>query len=345
MLRTIKKFRLAVIALVAAAAVTVGFAGPAFAYNGLPGETNSWANEVENNVPLRSSATVSEAFDNNGNLLQVWRGADNDNIWVSFNHGPPQAWPSGAGAGATAHTYAAPRVIYTSYGFRVFHTGTDGHIYYAGLRYATNIIQLGGWVQVPNNTVTASWSPPSATALPNGSWYLVWTGATGLDVWGTYFNGPNGTYSLPRNIPGAETIGSPAISFDSSWNQIVVTWRGLDNFVYFSRQWYGQSDWSTPAALGGIRTNQDPAVRLLGNGYGAITIQNAADRTLHTAVISRDGRANAWYDETSHWQSNSIVWLTAVGTILYYIFTADNGLVYWKQAGNFNAFPPAGPSS
>src|ERR1700709_2346800 len=81
-----KKWRLALIATLTALALSVAFAGPAAAAE--PGEWGSWNQETVNNhyMQVASQGTLSEAR-NAGNLLEVWRGATNDQVWMSFNNG------------------------------------------------------------------------------------------------------------------------------------------------------------------------------------------------------------------------------------------------------------------
>jgi ABC-type sugar transport system substrate-binding protein len=73
----------ALIAALTAVALSVAFAGPAVAAE--PGEWGSWSEETVNNhyMQVASQGTLSEAR-NGGNLLEVWREATNDQVWMSL---------------------------------------------------------------------------------------------------------------------------------------------------------------------------------------------------------------------------------------------------------------------
>jgi hypothetical protein len=64
--------RLALMAALAALALSIGFAAPAFAAE--PGESNTWNEEYVGNQQLGARGTVTEARNEQGDLLQVWRG-------------------------------------------------------------------------------------------------------------------------------------------------------------------------------------------------------------------------------------------------------------------------------
>jgi hypothetical protein len=78
MLLHLKRWRLLVIALVAAFAVTIATSSEAFANE--PGEGNTWTPEYSGGVPVQSQDTFSEAQSpppeqgGTGALVHVWRG-------------------------------------------------------------------------------------------------------------------------------------------------------------------------------------------------------------------------------------------------------------------------------
>lgn len=326
------------IGIAAAVAVTAGVVTPAYAVEGLPLEENRWTTELADNVPLYSSETISEDYDGSGNLVQVWRGADNNRIWASINHGAPRAFD-------TAQTYAAPRIIHTDYGFRVFHTGTDGRIYYAGITVlSTGVISFGSWVQVPNNTLTHNYLPPSVTALPNGDWFLAWTGASGPDIWTLYYNANTWMYGAPARVDdgsyeGVTILSAPAVAYDRSWNQIVLAWRDALDGLQIATQAYGQSSWQGWRSPTGVQTRDTPSIALTNNGYGTITVLNAADHTLASVIINRNHTFQYWFNELTNLYTNHPAWVTAIGTVLYYIVTTTNQGVYYKRAGDLGGLP------
>lgn len=67
-----KRWRLALIAALAAIGLSVAFAGAAFAAE--PGESDNWIAEHVGTQELSARNTVSEARNGQGDLLQVWRG-------------------------------------------------------------------------------------------------------------------------------------------------------------------------------------------------------------------------------------------------------------------------------
>jgi hypothetical protein len=126
-----KRWQLALTGALTALALSVTLAGPAFASE--PGEWGSWSQEMvsDGSQQVRTAGTLSEAR-NGGALLEVWRGADNNQVWASWNNG----YPFSLGGSSTA-TYASPQVVgWGPDNFAVFHTGTDGNIYYACRRAA-----------------------------------------------------------------------------------------------------------------------------------------------------------------------------------------------------------------
>jgi hypothetical protein len=221
---------------------------------------------------------MDEVRDSNGNLVQVWRGASNNNIYISMNNGPSQVWRSPDGT--TAQTYAAPQIIWTDYGFRIYHTGTDGHIYYAGIGTDSygHITALGNWTQVPNSVVTPNDQTPAVTALPGGeSVYLAYRGANSTQIYGVYFNGVGdnrypGGWRSPVSLGGFTSNVAPAIAYNGSWNRIILTWAGEDHHVWAASQILGSSYWGPPIQLGGMQTADTPTIALTDNGAGEIAV-------------------------------------------------------------------------
>ncbi|MEU0041225.1 hypothetical protein [Streptomyces sp. NPDC006333] len=291
--------------------------------------------------------------------MQVWRGYDNNNIWVSINNGAPLAWPNG-------QSYAAPQVVWTAYGFRVYHTGTDGHIYYAGLSYSgngpsANLTALGGWQQVPNNVVTPNDSPPAVTALYNPgdstsdpenggeSVYLAYRGANSTQIYGVYFYGvgsnryPN-NWHAPTAIPSATSEVAPSLAYNQSWNRIVMAWAGQDAHVWVASQIVGNSSWSAPDMVGTMQTVTRPALALTDDGAGQIAVVPYANGysggTTEFISIYRDSTRPAgvlyllWTGEITgnNWTN---IFLSSNNNDVYFNATNSLGYDYWKHTGSY----------
>lgn len=320
-----------------AISVTVLTVEPALAAKavaaGQPGESYSWSLETENNSPLRSSDTVSEARNpNNGDLLQVWRGYNQTTIWAAVNHGQP--FTIGA-----AQTYAAPRVVWSADGFSIFHTGIDRHIWVASSQASgptlSNPAMWGNWHALPDNFQTPNYYPPSVTWLGDThrtELYLTWHSATSQEEYGAWYGG--GRWSAPQLIPGALSSSPGTVTWDPVTQNIFFAWRGLDNQVYITGQNYGHG-WGNPAHIAGV-TLASPSVP---------TIAAAADGTIQIAVEEPvAGQSYLRYGRFApglNWQgwtwdnTNAILthspYLVAAFNALYIVNTDANGYVYWKR--------------
>jgi hypothetical protein len=177
-----KRWQLALVAVLAACALSIGVAGEAFA--ALNGESDTFTPETLDNglIGVQSQDSISEAT-NGGNFIEVWRGATNNAVWLSVNHGLPFQI-----GGATA-TFAHPTVIpWGTDGFAIFHTGTNGHIYWNF--WNPTVGSDDQWIQVPGQT-TPNNMPVAAVQAAPGSlvMFLTYRSATNTQIWGTVFNG------------------------------------------------------------------------------------------------------------------------------------------------------------
>ncbi|MFE7751961.1 hypothetical protein [Streptomyces sp. NPDC057428] len=341
------------IALLSALTLIIGTGTSAFAAQ--PGEESNWHQQFENGAPLRHRG-FTETRDSYGRVLQAWRGYDNNNIWISIDNGQPYAFPS-------AQSYATPQIIFTAYGPRVYHTGTDGHIYYAGFTYDAyqHVTTFGSWQQVPSNVVTPNDQSPSVTPLwhpgqdttdpDNGgeSVYLSWRGVNSAQIYGSYFYGvganryPN-NWHLPTAIPGATSNVAPGIAYNRAWGRIVLTWAGEDTHVYVASQLIGHGDWSAAERVGSMTTVTRPAIALTNSGAGQIAvipyangwsggttelidIYRASDRPSGVLFLLWTGEitGNNWGD----------IFLSANGTDVNMNATTSQHYDYWKHSGSF----------
>lgn len=372
MRNTSMRFRLAAVALVAASAAVPGAAvpamageasvaadGPSAAVWGFPGEGSDWKPVTYGGGAITSRSTPGEARDERGNILHAWRGASNDYIYIALNNGPSYRLP--AGAGTFAQTWTPPKVIWTDDGgrgnFRIFHTGTEGHVYQHRVQLDSSY-QLPGDLpdptKIPNDTRTSATLPVGAAALPNNSFMLAWNSQSNDAIWTTYYNGEAATYTSPRVIPGALSKDAPALAAQvdtgndpAPWNQIVLAFTGTDNNIYVSRQRYGTSTWTNPfkvyASGTSGYTRSGPSVALSRNGYGVISLTEDRDNTIGSYIISRDGGWSGYYEENSFANTYGKTPLAVIaGTHLYYVINGTGGGqngVLWKQVYDFAAMP------
>ncbi|BAL87789.1 hypothetical protein AMIS_25690 [Actinoplanes missouriensis 431] len=322
--------------LVVLATLLTAGAAPALAAQ--PGEESNWNQEISNNQPLRSGDTVSEARNlNNGNLLQVWRGYGNNNLYISVNHGVAVAWP-------TAETLAAPRAVWTEDGFYVFHTGTDGYIYYRNVP----ILASGGigtlshtWFRVPNNARTQPALSPSVTWLRGSEMYLTWGGASNTSQWGMFYNGGGWAPSDP--LPRAQSWTANSVTFNEGWNQLVSIHTGTDGEIYWQRQTYGTGRWTDPVRLGDLPHSAagTPAVALTSGGSGEVAVWLSGGATdpntgsgpvLLTEIFANGAWAGTWSVATGVSSTAHNLWLTTVQNRIYLLNTYFTGYVYWKRS-------------
>ncbi|MEU8040757.1 hypothetical protein [Streptosporangium sp. NPDC049078] len=364
-----KRLFIALVTLVACAAAPGGMTAPAPASAddgdasisswGFPGEGSDWQPVTYAGGQITSRSTPGEARDNRGNILHAWRGADNDSIWISLNNGPAYSLPN-------AQTWTPPRVIWTDDGgrgnFRIFHTGTEGHVYQHRVQLSASY-QLPGtlpnWTRIPNDTRTTNTEPVAVAALPGNSFMLAWNSQSTDDIWTMYYNGETATYSAPGIVPGAQSKDAPGLAAQvdtdndpAPWNQVVLAFTGTNNYVYMSRQRYGTGNWTNPFRVYATGTpgytRNGPSVALSRSGYGVITITEDRDNTIGSYMISRDGGWSGYYEENSFALSPGRTPLAVVaGTDVYYVINGSAGGksgVLWKKVYDFAAMPtPSAP--
>ncbi|MEW2491406.1 hypothetical protein [Streptomyces sp. NPDC048411] len=353
-----RRFRLAAMALIAACAVVLGMTAPASAgIQGFPGEEGQYHPVTYSGGQIHSRSVEGEARDDRGNILHVWRGGDNDNIWISLSNGPAYPLPATAGSPDHAQTWAAPTVIWTDDGyrgnFRIFHTGTDGHIYQHRIQLTT-AYQLPATLpyatQIPNNARTNTPQPVAAAALPGNSYMLAWNSQTNNDIWTMFYDGTTTTFQSPQVVPNAQSVKAPALAAqvtdgkDSGpWNQVVLAFTGLDEHVYMARQQYGTSTWTNPKWTEAW-TRNSPSVALSGSGYGVITL-TGYDFYVDSLLIKRNGEVSGLYDDATlfQWTDNSPLAVIS-GNSVYYVRNGgvSSGL-WWKFVTDFGSWatPPA----
>jgi hypothetical protein len=315
-----RKRRLALSAVLAAVAVSVTFAAPAFASE--PGEWGSWTAETVNNhsMQVASQGTVNEAR-NDGNLLEVWRGATNNIVWMSLNNG--DAFQIG-----TTETYVSPTVVpWGSDSFMVFHTGVDQNIYYTVV-YGDGGYE-GQWFAVPNQATNM---PVSVTQMGPGSnnVYMVYRGVSSNQIWGTMFNSDDGEWQDTQNIGGGQSNSAPSVAWNNLTGQLNVVVRGLDNQVWMI--FGGTDNWSAWYNEGGY-TIDTPNIAASPSGQTMFVDYLDPNYNVYYRLYDEWGdTVGDWLQDTTGWQSHYPVALEAIGNAMVAVLTGLDYLAWFKQA-------------
>ncbi|HET6844753.1 MAG TPA: hypothetical protein VFK06_24170 [Candidatus Angelobacter sp.] len=359
MSQLLKQWRLA--ALTALTVVTVlGAASEAFA-QGQNGESSKYTLEMVGGSGLRTRNDRVEAR-NGGNLLEVWRGADNNIVWMSLNNG--NAFQIAAGSA----TNVAPAVVaWGPSDFLVFHTGTDGRIYFAPVSFDGST--PFSWSVVPAQTTQM---PVSVAQMGFGSHnvYMVYRGfGNDTRVWGTWFDFFGGGWSQADNINGGHANSAPTISLAphipvSAENptpfadRLMVTAVGTDNNIWSTGQNVGAGFWADwtpilnqPTGLNARHNlfNNRPvapgaqvqtAVNNNTNGTQTLVmgiLDDAHDPEFATFNFTTGAfgmpelaESSNWTVDTSGFQANETPTLTQVANSTYSLITGLNNEAYWK---------------
>lgn len=343
-----KRWRLALVAMISACALSAAFAGTALAAE--PGEQGGWAHESVGGANLRTVTTLAEARDQSGNYLRVWRGAlptqnpvtggpQADVVWASYDGGPAVR------AGLTqATTYYAPAVTAIGGGggqFMVFHTGTDGHIYYSRLSVdsgnggSTQV--WGGWTAVPDQTTNNAVS--AAQLTPGGqNVYLVYHSATDNHIWGTVYNGVEDSWAHTVIIGnGAEGLGAPSVG--SNGNGLMSAIIGTDRNVWVGQAVLSQDD---NDVIWGNFANSNTPSNIPPTVGGNMQTGDYLVGIVNTTGVPAYGRYGPfgfpletnWSRDITGWVTNNRETLVAIGAIFYAILTGLDGDAYNKVVWN-----------
>ncbi|WP_033222949.1 hypothetical protein [Kitasatospora phosalacinea] len=328
-----QRWRLLTVAFIAAVSVLFFSNNAAFAAE--PGESNGWTQEIENNVQVYSDGDMSEARDPNLNtLVQVWHGWTDNNVYMAVNHGRPVQLPN-------ASTYVTPVVAFdrtsgSSSVFRVFHTGTNGYVFYSNVTVSSNLVAPSLWYQVPRDVRTPNNRSVSVTSLPSRGMLLAYRGQDSDNIYGVFYSAGNDFWDLPVAIPNATSDSSPALSYEPEAQIIVLAWRGTDNQVNIIRQTYGSGSWWGWDLLSGVLTDTQPAVAMTNNGRGQVAIRQQGSQRIQLASIYANG---GWY---GYWSAEVNGFIGRYGPVLvayaatvYLLATSGNGGVWWKQSRQF----------
>jgi len=215
--------------------------------------------------PLNLQGVYSEAR-NAGHLLSVWRGATNNQVWMSLNNGRPFT------IGGTV-TFQSPTVApFGNDSFMVFHTGDNADIWYT--QVFGDGSNSGTWNAVPGNftnlPVSVAQMGPSSNQL-----YMVYRGlGNDLRVWGTWYNGQSNAWAGAENINGGLANNAPGVSMNNATNQLFVTAQGTDNQLWMTHQTLGASSWNGWARMG-VFTSNTPHSAACANGNMVVSILDA----------------------------------------------------------------------
>ncbi|MFF3066879.1 hypothetical protein [Kitasatospora sp. NPDC057936] len=311
--------------LTAVLALLVGLASPASA---ALGEGSQWYQETENEVNLQSGDTISEARSPD-TLIQVWRGNDNNRVWISRNGGAPVVFPG-------TQTQAAPRVVWTANGFYVFHTGVDGRIYYTQPRFTQSGIlsqsQPANWWSPEGNVVTRPNLSPSVTPVRNGEMLLSWGSATDNNQYTASFDGAN--WAAPRQVPGVLSDTANSIAYSSYWDQFALVHRGLDGRAYVMTRDRRSDVWGQPQRLDdNLQIFGTPSIAFTTEtGDGVIAVLGNSGNGYHQAYLGQwtERSWSGFQHENTYAGMRNNPWLTATARSVFLIATFYQGLVQWK---------------
>jgi hypothetical protein len=281
------RIRLMLTALLTALAVcltaTAAFADP-------PNESTDWQIEDTQDGAMQTPNAPAEAYNTAGALLQVWRG-DDDGIYLSLGHGPDLRL--GTDLVGLTYTYAAPRVVpWSANDFALFHTGTDGHIYWMPLDINTieadeaegNGYILPYWQALPGTLTDNTLSPDVTTAGQGSENMLVaYRSATDNQLYSQWFaGGGGGGWQAPQEIGNAMSPSTPSILWNQALSVFVLFFRGNDNGLWVTFQSFGQP-W-----LGEVYPITNAVT--LGGGPSSMALENG-----DMQVAMRDVNGHLWY--------------------------------------------------
>ena len=321
-----KRWRLAFIAVLTAIAVSVTFTGEAFAAE--PGEADNWIAEHVNGLDLSARNTVSEAR-NDGNLLQVWRGETNNIVWLSYEAGPPFQLTNPDGS-STA-TYTSPVVVpYGTVSFMVFHTGTNGLIYYTQVNPESGTWD-GSWAAVPYQA-TPNNMAVSVAQLGAGSeqLYMVYRAANDDEIWGTRWNPVSGGWGGTQPIAEGLSPSAPTVAYNPGSGLWAVL-RGEDNAVWMSYSDNNGNQWGDWTPQGGNTTQTPTIAASAETNQMLVSYIDQTYRPTWRTYSVYGSATGGWSQDATGWQTIYSVALSVVGAVIYAILTGQDGNVYYKQ--------------
>ncbi|WP_431951688.1 hypothetical protein [Actinacidiphila sp. bgisy167] len=329
-----------IIALIAAFAMTLAAGTEAFANE--PGESNSWAGETQNRSPIQSRDTMAEANGYSG-LVQIWRGWDNNIVWLSVNH--LRAFSFSNADGSAPLTGVAPRVINSNGWYYAFYTSTSGRIYWSraqdnGTAPSTGIA-WSNWQVLAGQTTHQS---VSLASVPYVGMMMVYRGASDQRMWSSWLPINSVNWNNARQLEAQEdydglsyqSIWAPTVTYNEVNNYLYVAYAEPNGEVQLLRQPIGHSDWFYADSLDGD-ADASPVVAATSTG-NMLVAARAADNSIWMNRLERNGIAfhsTGWQQESQHWHSLVAPFLSVAGAVAIMLLTGENdGAVWWKQAYN-----------
>jgi hypothetical protein len=254
-------------------------------------------------------------------------------VWLSMNNG--NAFQLTNPDGTSTATYFSPTVVpYGQNNWMVFHTGTDGRIYYTQVN--PDYSWSGSWTNVPwgqstNMGVSVAQVGAGSTAL-----YMVYHSSSDDRVFGTYYNGYY--WGVGRQIAGGSSPVAPSVAFNSHSGLFAVV-RGEDNQVWMNYSYTGTgNNWGSWAQQGGY-TYASPTIAASDNGQMLVSYVDENNYRPYYRTYGPSGNLTPlgdWSQDVTGWQTVNSVSLSVIGAVIYAIITGLNGYVYYKQAYNPN---------
>jgi hypothetical protein len=218
----------------------------------------------------------------NGNLMEVWEGANNQNVWMSINNN--QAFTF-----SEALTNTTPTVVpWGTRGYMVLFTGTDNHIWYSFV--GTDGSHSSQWFQVPHNQTTGM---PVAAAPMGGEGttnvYVAYRGGgNDQQIYQTWYDGQSGTWSESTLVGNLQSPSQPAVTYNIATNQIVVTAQGEDNQLWMNSQTLGASGWGGWWDTG-VAYFGPPALVSIPSGYMVTEALSDSNNDFTLALFNSNG--------------------------------------------------------
>jgi hypothetical protein len=311
-----KRWWLPLAAMLTALAMSLALAVPAYA--ALPGESGGWSGEQANGR-LAANGTISQAR-NGGYLMDVWRGASNNTVWMAINNGNPFT------LGSTT-TYNSPTVVaYGSGLFMIFHVGTNNNIWYTWVNPGAGNWS-GTWYSIPGQTTNR---PVSATQDGAGSntIELAYHSSNDDRVWSTDFDG---TQWGPAVNTGGTSPVAPSVVYSSATGVTWIVARGEDNQIWLVNS-LPNATWGSWRPQGGY-TFEQPSIAALPDGNMLVSYTDPNTSRPNYGTFTAYGTLyGGWQTDDTGWQTYYSVFLTVVGAAVYVLLTGTDEFVYYKQA-------------
>ena len=113
-------------------------------------------------------------------------------------------------------------------------------------------------------------------------------------------------------------------------------YRGVDNRVWVASQTLGTGTWHDNGQIGGA-ISESPVIAALPNGNMLVDALDTSRFLWQQVLRFNNGGfdVGGWQQESQHWQSNVVPYISILGSVAYLLLTGINGgFVYWKPGYN-----------